>query len=131
MKTASLTSKGLSAEGFCHIGIFENVVKISPNNKAWDRYLLIFTFYDSNSARLAEVIMPSHKNNNPVCSRKTDGYVLVKKDADNCVYVTSVANSNYKIGVSCIGKTGNKGITISNISKSEYEEISTTDVAMI
>lgn len=131
LETASLTSKGLSAEGFCHIGSFVDVVKISPTNNGWGRYLLIFTFYDNGSGHLAEVIMPSNKGNNPVCLRKTGGNVLVKKDADNCVYVTSSGNSNYRIGVSCIGKTVDDGITISNIPKSEYEEISTTDVAMI
>ena len=131
MKTASLTSKGLSEKGFCYIGAFADVVKISPANKSWDRYLLIFTFYDNGSGHLAEVIMPSHKNNKPVCSRKTGSSILVKKDADNCVYVSSSSNDNYEIGVSCIGKTGDDGITISNISKSEYEGISTTDVAMI
>lgn len=131
LETASLTSKGLSAEGFCYINRFDGVVKISPTNKGWGRYLLIFTFYDNGSGHLVEVIMPTQKSNNPVCLRKTGGNVLVKKDADNCVYVSSSSNDNYKIGVSCIGKTVDDGITISNITKSEYEDISTTDVAMI
>lgn len=131
LETASLTSKGLSAEGFCYIGTFVDVVKISPTDKGWGRYLLIFTFYDNGKGHLAEVIMPTQKSNNPVCLRKTDGNVLVKKDADNCVYVSSSSNDNYNIGVSCIGKTVDDGITISSITKSEYEDISTTDVAMI
>lgn len=128
---ASLNTNGFTLSDLSIIEKGEReIIKITAVPNIWTYAHLIIEGYDSGSPILVSLLIASHSESNRHYVRKYFNRTIVVEDAERNVYIHSPSFNNWNYCIISMGNGFYKGntITVSGISKEEFDSIETTEL---